>query len=401
MRDFKLTSIDSTKKQANGLYLRRIPQLDGLRGVAIGLVVIHHYIYQMHPSMPDALSSILIPIAGWGWSGVDLFFVLSGFLIGGILVDEKESENYYSTFYIRRAFRILPIYLLMVVLGFLLFSLGERGGAHLGGLSSPAPWGYYFTFTQNFYFARHSNIMSYLQITWSLAVEEQFYLTLPLLVRKVNKEKLLAVALGMAVFFAVLRSALYGAGYLNAMQAYVLPFCRFDSLFIGVACALLVRSPKPYAWIQKRPRVLTGAALVLGASFLFMSHYLWSKNMPLHTVGFTVVALFYAALMLLVLANPEGLLSRALRYPALMKLGTISYCVYLIHGSVILLIDKLLQLGFHISEAEQWAATLLGAAATFLLAQGSWVFFESRMVALGHNFSYERSRDAEPAAGSA
>jgi peptidoglycan/LPS O-acetylase OafA/YrhL len=379
--------------------LRRIPQLDGLRGIAIGLVLLHHYIYQMHPSMPDAISAILIPVAGLGWSGVDLFFILSGFLIGGILVDAKESVNYYRTFYIRRAFRILPIYLFLVLLGFFLTALAAHSSGAMSGLSlHPAPWWYYLTFTQNFYFAKHSDVLSYLQITWSLAVEEQFYLTLPLLVRKVDKNKLLAVAIGMVIFFGVLRSVLYWHGSINAMQSYVLPFCRFDSLFIGVACAMLVRNQSLLAKFQKHSRLLAAATIALGAAFLFMDHHLWGKNLFLHTAGFTLIGLFYAAVMMLVLVRPEGALSRALQFRPLMGLGTISYCVYLIHGYTLILTDHFLQMALPISDMEVWFTIIVGAAMTFLLAQGSWVWFESRMIALGHRFTYQASKTSEPAA---
>jgi peptidoglycan/LPS O-acetylase OafA/YrhL len=364
--------------------------------------MLHHYIYQMHPSMPDALTAILIPLGGLGWSGVDLFFILSGFLIGGILVDAKESVNYYRTFYIRRIFRILPLYLFLVLLGFLLVKLGVHAGGPLSGSSlNPAPWRYYLTFTQNFYFAKHSGVISYLQITWSLAVEEQFYLTLPLLVRKVDKNKLLALAVGMVVFFGVLRSVLYWNGYINPLQSYILPFCRFDSLFIGVACAMLIRNQRLYSRLQNHPRLLAASTILLGGVFFSMNHNLWMKNLFLHTAGFTIVGLFYAALMMLVLVQPQGVIARALCYKPLMSLGTISYCVYLIHGYALIITDYLLQLALPLSDFELWTAILLGAAMTFLLAQGSWMFFESRMIALGHRFAYERSKPPQPAANPA
>ena len=379
--------------------MRRIPQLDGLRGMAIGLVLLHHYIYQMHPSMPDALSAVLIPFAGLGWSGVDLFFILSGFLIGGILVNAKESPNYYRTFYIRRVFRILPVYLFLVLLGFILTALAAHSTGAMSNLSlHPAPWWYYLTFTQNFYFAKHSDVLSYLQITWSLAVEEQFYLTLPFLVRKIDKNKLLAVAVGMVVFFGALRSFLYWHGSINAMQSYVLPFCRFDSLFIGVACAMLVRNENLFVRLQKHPRILAAVSLALGAVFFLMDHHLWGKNLFLHTAGFTLIGLFYASLMMLVLIRPAGVLSRAVQFKPLMSLGTISYCVYLIHGYTLILTDHFLQMALPVSDSEIWLAILLGAAMTFLLAQGSWVWFESRMIALGHRFTYERNRTPDRAA---
>jgi peptidoglycan/LPS O-acetylase OafA/YrhL len=293
--------------------LRRIPQLDGLRGIAIGLVLLHHFIFQIHPSMPQWLSSLLLPIAELGWSGVDLFFILSGFLIGGILVDARASENYYSTFYIRRGFRILPLYSLLILLGFLLVELGAHGGGAMKGVSlHPAPWLYYLTFTQNFYFAKHTEIINYMQITWSLAVEEQFYLTLPLLVRKVHRDRLLGVVVGMAVFFGVLRSVLYWNGYISAMQAYVLPFCRFDSLFIGVACALLVRKQSLYSRIQNHSRLLIAATVTFGCVFFFMDHNLWTRNLFLHTAGFSIIGIFYACVMMLILIQPAGVIARAL-----------------------------------------------------------------------------------------
>ena len=381
--------------------MRRIPQLDGLRGIAIGLVLLHHYIFQLHPPMPDWLSAVLLPIAELGWSGVDLFFVLSGFLIGGILVDARASPNYYRTFYVRRSFRILPLYSLLVFIGFLLVELGSHGGAAMKGVSlNPAPWRYYFTFTQNFYFAQHTDIINYLQITWSLAVEEQFYLTLPLLVRKIDENKLLGVVIGMAIFFGVLRTALYWSGSINPMQAYVLPFCRFDSLFIGVACALLQRRPAVQSWLEKHPRLLIGAVLASASVFFFMDHRLWTKNIFLHTAGFSIIAIFYACVMMLVLIQPTGVLARALTYKPLMQLGIISYCVYLIHGSVLVLADKLLRLVLNLSDVELWLAIVIGAVMTILVALASWKVFELRMIGLGHKFTYEGKKTLQPATSS-
>jgi peptidoglycan/LPS O-acetylase OafA/YrhL len=100
-------------------FSKRIPELDGLRGVAIGLVLINHYFSDaLVVRLPHPLAILQLPTR-LTWSGVDLFFVLSGFLIGGILLDAKESPNYFKVFYTRRALRILPIYLLLVAVAFL------------------------------------------------------------------------------------------------------------------------------------------------------------------------------------------------------------------------------------------------------------------------------------------
>lgn len=352
--------------------------------------------------MPDWLSAIVLPIAGLGWSGVDLFFVLSGFLIGGILVDARESANYYSTFYIRRAFRILPLYFLLVLIGFLLVEMGAHSSGMMSGLSlHPVPWRYYLTFTQNFYFSAHSEVGIYLQVTWSLAVEEQFYLTLPLLVRKINVDKLLAVAVGMVIFFGLLRSLLYWHGSINAMQSYMLPFCRFDSLFIGVACALLIRKKSLYHWLEKHPWPLIAATALSGGAFFFMDHYLWSRNLFLHTAGFTIIGLFYACVMMWLLLYPQSALSRALCYKPLMHLGVVSYCVYLIHGDILIIADSLTRRVLEPSDAQLSAAAVLGAVMIVLASWASWVLFESRMINIGHKFAYERNKTPEPATNQA
>lgn len=367
--------------------------------MAIGLVVLHHFIYQFHPPMSETLWAITAPITRLGWSGVDLFFILSGFLIGGILVDARESEHYYVTFYIRRAFRILPLYLVLIFLGFLVVELSSRFGQGAGSIPIyPAPWRFYLTFTQNFYFGRHTETASwYLQPTWSLAIEEQFYLTLPLLIRKVSKERLLALSAGMALFFCALRSFLFWHGTINLMQCYVLPYCRFDSLFIGVTCAMLVRKPTLYSYLQKHPSSAIGIGIVTGGSFLLMDPHLWYRNPLLHTAGFTIIGLFFASLMMLVLVRPASVISRAFSYGPLMRLGTISYCVYLIHGPVLVIVDSLLRRWFNLSEVQVWATTILGAVMTIFVAWVSWAIFESRMIGLGHRFAYERARALEPA----
>jgi|SRR5580692_714355 peptidoglycan/LPS O-acetylase OafA/YrhL len=114
--------------------LRRIPQLDGLRGLAISLVLIWHFVVLpiANGSRESVLARVVVHAGLLTWSGVDLFFVLSGFLIGGTLIDAKDSSNYFGTFYVRRAFRILPIYLLLTVKYLLVWSLAAGHRAALG-----------------------------------------------------------------------------------------------------------------------------------------------------------------------------------------------------------------------------------------------------------------------------
>src|SRR6266850_568728 len=126
---------------------RRIPQLDGIRGSAILLVLIWHFVVSPTTRGPQesVLAHVVAHVGLLTWSGVDLFFVLSGFLIGGILIDAKESSNYFRTFYARRAFRILPVYLLVVVVYLLVWSVAVGHETALREtLGSPMPWYLYF-----------------------------------------------------------------------------------------------------------------------------------------------------------------------------------------------------------------------------------------------------------------
>ncbi|HEY6946521.1 MAG TPA: acyltransferase, partial [Candidatus Acidoferrum sp.] len=152
----------------------RIPELDGLRGFAILIVVLVHYGYYEGAPGPPLLVHIRNPF-GLGWTGVDLFFVLSGFLIGGILLDAKSSTNYFKTFYVRRFFRIIPIYYLWILSFIALVVFGGKllqAHTHSGVLP---PLGFdlfkHFLFLQNMFISKQANLTSsWFGVTWSLAV---------------------------------------------------------------------------------------------------------------------------------------------------------------------------------------------------------------------------------------
>ncbi len=168
----------------------RIPELDGLRGTAILLVLVGHYFAAPGTGAVRFLSGYWVRL---GWTGVDLFFVLSGFLIGGILLTVRDSPNYFKTFYARRFFRIIPIYYAWIALYVLLsliagsFLTARVGSVQKIGIFILA----HFLFLQNFKDFLNSTVSFWwLSMTWSLAVEEQFYLVAPLLVRYLPKRVL-------------------------------------------------------------------------------------------------------------------------------------------------------------------------------------------------------------------
>ncbi len=228
---------------------KRIPALDGLRGIAILMVFMRHSIFGMETN-----SKILAPFLTAGqltWSGVDLFFVLSGFLIGGILLDAKQSPRYFKTFYIRRAYGIFPLYFLVTRL--FLFrhlpfhlipgTLGDYSALSIPLLS-------YLTLTQNFWMAHLGWFgPQAMMVTWSLAVEEQFYVTIPFIIRYCNRRRLVAVLVFVVVAAPLLRVLLQHFAH-GEFACYVLMPCRADALCMGALAALVVRHPGELAAIE-------------------------------------------------------------------------------------------------------------------------------------------------------
>jgi peptidoglycan/LPS O-acetylase OafA/YrhL len=234
----------------------RIPALDGLRGIAILLVLLRHSVAGT-PTESKFWSAVLHPLK-LTWSGVDLFFVLSGFLIGSILLNVRCSPRYFQTFYIRRAFRILPVYYIFVLIYF-------ARHLHIPFLPSvladasplPVPFLAFVTFTHNFWMATFGWFGAWgIAPTWSPAIEEQFYLAIPFLVRRISV-RLLYLVLGCVIVGApILRAILPHIMRHGAFASFVLMPCRADALSMGVVAALIYRNRESKQWICRHPWVL-------------------------------------------------------------------------------------------------------------------------------------------------
>jgi peptidoglycan/LPS O-acetylase OafA/YrhL len=278
---------------------KRIPELDGIRGLAILLVLLYHYVSVPIPA--DAAPGLLFirQLFSNGWSGVDLFFVLSGFLITGILVDNRSAGNYYRVFYLRRINRIFPLYYFFLFLFLALQRYSPAWGLFSAGLfENPLPTGPYFIYLQNFAMAARGAFGNeFLAMTWSLAIEEQFYLFLPLLVRA-SPPRLLP--LNVLFFLGIplaLRATLGDAGF----YGFVLTPWRLDSLFLGALLALVVRSPTALDFLKAR------LSWVKAAFYGLLLFYLYSSlaEEPGSLDHFFTFALFYACLLFLPPALPE------------------------------------------------------------------------------------------------
>src|SRR5208283_1297524 len=371
-----------------------IPELDGIRGIAIGMVVFYHYIVlNIIPPRGSFLWYVLLP-GHLGWAGVDLFFVLSGFLIGGILLDARTASNYFRVFYTRRFFHIVPIYAVFLSCFFLFLLFNNTG--HTSKLhwmtEGSLPWYSYVLFLQNFWMAFANTGGPFATtITWSLAVEEQFYLTLPFIIRFLSKKRLVQVLWEGLAAALVLRIALYCLWPNLNYSWFVLMPCRADALLFGVLAAVGLRETEWRNWLQRNRTLLRILLFLLAASVCaFTRMYYAPYGFGIASLGLTSIAAFSAVFIVYALVFPDSFLSGCLRWAWLRKLGGLAYGVYLFHQLVYLLIYSLLwSHSASLTAGYQVLLASLAFTATLLICQLSWTFFEKPLVAIGHDSGYD------------
>jgi len=350
-----------------------IPQFDGLRGIAILLVLIGH------SGFLEAL-----PHAGmleYTRFGVDLFFVLSGFLITGILTDAKGSPHYFRNFYARRILRIWPLYYLVLFLAFIVAPLFRPAMRP----TAASIWPAFVFYVQNIALVYRDTYPFGLGATWSLAVEEQFYLTWPLLVFLLRKKALAIVSVSLVVVSLSLRAAfhVYGAapGFVHFFT-----LSRLDSIAFGTLAALCLRS-LTCTLVCWRARAYQ--FLVLGAVGTVLARALIHRNSSF--IGYTFLAFTFSGVLGLSLASDArtSLLGRALSAGWLRYIGKISYGIYLLHYPIFLLWARFIgSQGF--CQPHSVARNLLAFAGQILLATTaasiSWRFFEQPILRLKERF---------------
>jgi len=370
----------------------RIPELDGVRGLAILLVLIEHYIRdanQIHLAHWETLMLVPFRLA---WSGVDLFFVLSGFLIGGILLDAKSAGNYYRTFYARRAFRILPLYSLWFIIFTLglhapgitrsIFGIDTRTFHRLFNADVPLWW--YSLFLQNIAMSLHRTVGAmWMGITWSLAVEEQFYLLLPVAIRTFATRRvvqLVCVTILLAPFLRIIVLRWTG----SSLAPYSLLPCRADSLGYGVLVAVLVRSERAWLWLASQRSKAYIVLTVLGVCACVMTK-LSLDSAAFVSAGFSVLGMFYSVLLLLMIVNPGRSERLVFQFKPLRRLGTISYAVYLLHAGISYLLHGAILKGSpNIDNWRSMLVTLLATGVVLGAASLSWSCFEHPLIKWAH-----------------
>jgi peptidoglycan/LPS O-acetylase OafA/YrhL len=371
----------------------RIPELDGLRGVAILLVIVCHYIGNAAELSSGPVYSRVSRFAILGAHGVDLFFVLSGFLIGGILLRARNSPSYFRPFYVRRFYRIIPIYYVwLAVCGILILVRGAWGAAGAQVFQLATPFWIYPLFLQNFFYTETTFQLFFFAPLWSLAVEEQFYLLIPFLVRYLNPARLVQVLSAVLLVAPLLRWALVAKISWGNAPAHQWMICRADSLGAGVLLANVWASPRVKEWLCAIVRRLYGILLcVLTISgvvlFAALVHAPFSGWLP--RLGRESLAFFFSFVIILTLANPEGMVAAALRNACLRWFGKVSYSTYIMHWAVSWVLHALIL--HSLPMIDNWkgvAVTLLALGVTMAIAELSWRFFENPLIHRGHMYYY-------------
>ncbi len=376
--------------------------LDGLRGLAILLVVLYH------AKLRGA--GWLSAAAGAGWLGVDLFFVLSGFLITRILLEQRASPSYYRAFYARRALRILPLYWLLLAAVLVLPALGVFGGLERFWAPSSAHAGlWYWVFLGNLKDALAGGFQhQLLAVTWSLAIEEHFYLAWPVLVRHFAPRLLERACLAAIALALCARGAALLADVQPLMLYIVTPF-RPDGLALGAWIALAASRLGGVSPLAARAGPVFGlgalAALALVSLLIARPAALGASpglamfaHPLMQTLGYPLVALGFSALLVGLLAAPaEARVRRAFEAAPLRALGRYSYAIYLLHVPIIFLAGPYLfdplahgwpplaaQLGI-------WVQVL---AACVLAGAVSWRLLEGPALGLRRYFPFRPGPDA-------
>jgi peptidoglycan/LPS O-acetylase OafA/YrhL len=291
-----------------GKMQRKIPQLDAVRGVAVLMVLMIHASWN-HPLLHRVFQN--------GWMGVDLFFVLSGFLITGILLDTKQSEHYFKNFYARRCLRIWPLYYCTIFFMLVIVPLLRPSEAATFLHRSSPLWAYPF-YLQNFMIPIPSMAAGALGVTWSLAIEEQFYLVWPWVVWSCSNAWLRRIAIAIFCFSPPLRFFIT-----NHVNIYSNTFCRLDSLMAGAFLALLVRSEN---FISSKFIKQAWILLLIAAPLALIT-----EGMHARWIVFTLTALASAAFIYVAMFSTQKWLQLAMRNRFLVYSGTISYGLYLLH----------------------------------------------------------------------
>lgn len=364
----------------------RMSQLDGLRALAVIAVITWHYVVtalQLHGHVFKGAEKLLL----LSWSGVDLFLVLSGYLIADILFKAKNANNYFQVFYRRRLCRLIPMYAILLTSFFVARFVWAGNETFRPMLASDTTWTY-FLLLQNFAMAIGETFgAGWMTPTWSLALEWQFYLLFPVLVRFAPRRIVLAAAVAGIVVAPLLRSMVV------PVVGYVSLPTRMDALFVGVLLAHLLNEPKIAAACRRSPMMFAGGMALLFGGVLVMAvrPEAFGGVMPWYgTFTHSWLAFTYGGALASLILFPDGFASRLLARKPIVLLGQLAYAAYLVHQPMIRVLFGVVQNGEpNLDDAAGVVLTLLAVVLTFGL---SWILYttvETRFIAFGRRIHYD------------
>jgi peptidoglycan/LPS O-acetylase OafA/YrhL len=345
------------------------PALDGLRGFAIlGVLLQHNFSF--------------LPVPRFGWVGVDLFFVLSGFLITEILLKTKEQKNFLSNFYLRRILRIFPLYYGSLILFFSFAPLISQFKDQYSYYS--ANQSMLWMHLQNWLYIAKPKLDNHTVFShfWSLSVEEQFYFVWPLIILACNKTKtlvaLIYIALFGGIFFRFATWSYLGNGDPNFLLQYM---TRIDGLCVGSLIAV---------WRTSSAQAVTGKIVQLGITFisLHIAAFIISKavfpGVPHFTIfGYSTIAVCFGILLIFLVEKRNRLTKFLFENRPIKGLGKISYGIYIYHWPIFVLFkifvaDRILKMGV----AENIVISMAATTVAILVSIVSYNLFERKILAL-------------------
>jgi peptidoglycan/LPS O-acetylase OafA/YrhL len=343
------------------------------------MVIVSHYFGEL----PHG-----IRVLEFSWIAVNMFFVLSGFLIGKLILDRRHHANFFAVFYLRRCARIVPAYLLTILLVTLAIRLAPPAWADAG---TQFPLWSYLTFCQGFFMVlTHTIGAHWLAPTWTLGVEEHFYLLVPALIVFTPRRWLVPVLLAAGGAAVTLRTILYATSGNQFIALTLLPGLA-DVLVCGLLAAVAMRSPR-IDWPRLVPALRATPLLALLGVFALRA----IGPAPFGALGPLLVAIGCTAYLLCIVHNtPEA---RRFHSPTLQFFGNNGYCLYLTHLPVLGLMHGLI-LGTapDLTTPAQWLVTLAALPVCVLVGWGMTKLIEEPLTRYGRTWRWsDAARDAAP-----
>ena len=363
----------------------RDAELDGLRGLAVSMVLAWHFIGIPAGSTAGELSHVLFRVFLLGGAGVDLFFVLSGFLITRIAITRQHANTHFLlAFFTRRVLRILPPYL--ILLG--IFYVGVFVFSPNNVFNQDIPLWRYLTFTQNFWMAQNGTYgPDGISVTWSVAIEEQYYLVFPLFAVLIPRKLLPVFLLIIAIASVSWRALVFTYNPSNNFPPDLGTLARLDGLAVGGLIACTIQNAALTKWLRKHMSVLQYAVIgCLGALFFVKR----DSGAQMAYFGHSMLTVCFALVITYVMLNlgAESKLMRLLRSETLRFLGKISYSLYLFHP--IILATGFLITGYSKSLSGLPEVIILVTSLVLSIIFSNLLFnhFESRLISIGKKISY-------------